>query len=347
MQFILMRHIGAFFGALALGIYLVPVMIHAAQKLHIFDVPDGKIKNHSAPVPYLGGVAIYIAFIIVLALIFPLEAHLLWFVLGITLLLFIGLIDDFKVLTPLQKLGGQFIAVACFLKGGFALKSRFFGGYINIIASAFWMLSVINAFNLVDVMDGLAGVLALITASSFLIIAIVVKQYMLSLFLTTLLGALCAFLWYNRPSARIYLGDAGSLFVGGFIAATPLLIHWTEVLNWYHSLPLVASGSVLLETGVSALVPVLLVGVPLLEVVSLIVIRKWKGLPFYSGSPHHFALYLRRKGWSVYKVLLFAGAFAGILSSLALLFLFGVISFSSLSWVLGFFLVGWMITIQG
>jgi len=342
---LLLRHLASFLGAFVLGLYLVPVMIQTSKKLRILDVPDGKIKNHKAPVPYMGGVAIYLSFIIVLALIFPLEAKLLWFVLGVTLLLFVGLIDDFKALAPLQKLGGQIIAVACFLKGGFALKSRFFAGYLNIAASSFWMLSVINAFNLVDVMDGLAATLAVVAAGAFLIIAVVTKQYMLSLFLTALLGGLCAFLWYNKPSAKIYLGDAGSLFVGGFIAATPLLIRWTEVLIFYDSLPSFAEGNVLLETGVSALVPVLLVGVPLLEVFSLIVIRKSKGLPFYSGSPHHFALYLQRKKWSVWRVLAFAASVAIILSAAALLFMFGYISFMVLLWSVGLLLLFWTLMI--
>lgn len=341
----MLRHIAAFVSAFALGLYLVPVMIHAAKKLRMVDVPDGKIKKHRVPVPYLGGLAIYISFVIVLALIFPLGARLLWFVLGTTLLLFVGLIDDFNALSPLQKMGGQLVAVACFLKGGFALKSRFFTDYINIFASGFWMLSVINAFNLVDVMDGLATVLAIVAAGSFLIIAIFVKQYLLSLFLAMLLGSLFAFFVFNKPNAKIYLGDAGSMFVGGFLAATPLLIRWTEVLTTYRALPVFAQGNLFFETAFSALVPILVVGVPLLEVASLIVIRKWNGLPFYFGGPQHFSSYLRNKGWHEWWVLLFAGGAAIVLSLLALTFMFGMLSFVGLAWGLGLFLFGWVLLV--
>jgi len=334
----LAKHIFAFACSFFLGLYLVPVMIRAAKKLNLLDCPDGKIKNHKIPTPYLGGVAVYVSFIATLALVYPFAQQPLWFLLGTTLLLFVGLIDDFNVLTPLQKLGGQLFAVVCLLKGGFALKSRFFSDYINIAASAFWMLSVINAFNLVDVMDGLSSLLALVATASFIVMALLLKNYLLSLFLMPFFGALLAFFFYNKPPAKIYLGDAGSLFVGSFLAATPLLVHWTQELNTYRALPSFAQGNVFFETAISALVPILIIGVPLLEVTSLVVIRKYKKIPFYNGSPHHFASYLRRKGWSVVRVLAFAACCACFLSSLALLFMFGMISFLYL--LLGLLLFG-------
>ncbi|MBU1007921.1 undecaprenyl/decaprenyl-phosphate alpha-N-acetylglucosaminyl 1-phosphate transferase [Candidatus Dependentiae bacterium] len=345
MNFLVLRHMGAFFGAFCLGLYLVPVLIRAAKKLRLVDVPDGKLKQHRAPVPYLGGVAVYVSFIVVLAMFFPSGTNLLWFILGTTVLLFVGLIDDFSALSPLQKMGGQLVAVACFLKGGFSLKSRFFADYINLFASGFWMLSVINAFNLVDVMDGLAGMLAIIAAGSFLVVALIIQQYVVSIFLITLLGALFAFLVYNKPSAKIYLGDAGSLFVGGFLAATPLLIRWTDILDTHGALPSFAQGNMLFETGISALVPMLFVGVPLLEVFSLIIIRKSKGLPFYCGGPQHFSSYLREKGWSDWRVLAFAGVSALALSFCALLFMTGAISFMTLIWLLGVFLLLWVLLV--
>jgi len=333
------KHVTAFLGSILLGLYIVPVMIRAAKKLRFLDVPDGKIKTHKAPVPNLGGLALYITFITILALIYPFGSELLWFILGTTLLLLVGLVDDFNALTPLQKIGGQIVAVSCFLKGGVALKSQFFDTYTNLFASGFWILSVINAFNLVDVMDGLSGVLALVSALSFCIIALILEKYLVSLLLTILIGALIAFLFYNRPPAKIYLGDAGSLFVGGFIAAMPLLFSWTHILHDYRAMPGFAFGNVILEIAISAIVPILIVGIPLLEVALLIIIRKYKGIPFYSGSPHHFAIYLQNKGYSVKQVLFFSIAISSILSSLGLLFMFGIISFLMLCvGVLGLFL---------
>ena len=352
MEQVILWHAIALLSSFFLGAVLVPVMIRVAKKFRLFDVPDGKIKVHKAPVPYLGGVAVYVAFLVTLMIVFPFDiifdGRLVWFLGGTTLLFLIGLVDDLHAFSPLQKLMGQIVAVLCFLKGGFALKSRFFSDAINIFASGFWMLSVINAFNLVDVMDGLAVMLASVSVGGFFVIALVLRQYFLSLLLTTLAGSLFAFFLYNKRPAKIYLGDAGSLFIGGFIAALPLLISWTEVLNVYKALPEFAIGSIFWETAISALVPIFLVGIPLLEVTSLVVIRKYEGLPFYSGSPHHFSCYLQKK-WSdpyrVGKVLLFSLFSSVFLAAVAILFMFGIIPFQLVVAAVFLFMVTWMTTV--
>ena len=119
----------------------------------------------------------------------------------------------------------------------------------------------------------------------------------------------------------------------------------TEVLNFYKALPAFAAGSIFWETAISALVPILLVGIPLLEVASLVVIRNYEGLPIYSGSPHHFASYLQRKWGSVVKTLLFALLSATFLAAVAILFMFGIISFQLVVGAAFLFLVTWMTTV--
>lgn len=328
----LLRHLMAFSLSFSLCFYLVPIMIKAANKLKLLDAPDGKIKRQKSPVPYLGGVAIYLAFIISLAFVYPFENRMLWFIIGTTVLLFVGLFDDLISLRPKHKFIGQIVSVACLLRGGIALKTAFFSDVINLAASGFWMLSVINAINLVDVMDGLAALLATISIVSFAVIALLLQQYYFSLLLFALLGALLAFFFYNKPSARIYLGDAGSLFIGGAIASIPLLFRWTKILHDHNAFPIFAQGYALPEIAVSAMMPILLVGVPLIEITSLVVIRKYKGLPVYCGSPHHFSSYLCNRGWSAWQILLFAGAAAVVLSIFAITFMFGFLPFW---WLIG------------
>ena len=153
--------------SLLLGYSLVPMIARAAYRLRILDRPDGSIKTHEAPIPYLGGVAVYGVFIMTLALFYPFKNMVLWLLLGSTILLFVGLIDDLAVLKPGQKFAGQLFAVLCFLKGGFWLKTAFFSSFFNFFLSGLWMLSIINAFNLIDVMDGLSSLVALIVAGSF------------------------------------------------------------------------------------------------------------------------------------------------------------------------------------
>lgn len=78
------------------------------------DAPDGRLKHQRTPIPYLGGLAIFMSFITTLGLCYPFENQMMWLLLGTTLLLFVGLIDDLKVLRPGQKFFGQFVAVLCF-----------------------------------------------------------------------------------------------------------------------------------------------------------------------------------------------------------------------------------------
>jgi len=284
-------------------VYIIPILRVLAFRFNILDLPDGAIKNHKKPTPYLGGVAVYFGFITALAVTFPFENKMFLFLVGSTLLLFIGLIDDLIAMSPHQKFFGQMITTFCFLKAGFYLKQHFFASnFWNVPISFFWILIVINAFNLVDVMDGLAVTLAGCATITFIVIAIILGNYSLSILLSAFLGALIGFFLYNKPEAKIYLGDAGALFVGGFLATVPFLFDW-GTYNFY-----------------GYLTPIIVLAIPLLEVGTLIIVRFYKGIPFYRGSPDHFSIYLQKKGWSKYKILTYTLAMSIILSIVAILF---------------------------
>ena len=141
--------------------------------------------------------------------------------------------------------------------------------------------------------------------------------------LCSFLGALVAFLWYNKPPARIYLGDAGSLFIGGFLATVPFLLHW-GTYNQY-----------------GYLAPIIILAIPLLECYSLILIRWYKGIPFYQGSPDHFCLYLQGGGWSKSVILTYVMALSGFAGCVALLFTIGKLSLGSTALLGLFFLLTW------
>lgn len=335
MQVVLVRHLFALLFSFLFAVYLIPIIIRAAKKIGFMDSPDGRLKHQHEPIPYLGGLAIFISFITTLGLCYPFENLMLWLLLGTTLLLCIGLIDDLKVLKPGQKFFGQFIAALCFLKGGFSLQTPFFSSFSNIFLSGFWMLSVINAFNLVDVMDGLCATLALIAALTFGIIAFVAGKYTTSVLLAAFIGSVAGFLVYNKPQAKIYLGDAGTLFIGGFLAAIPMLFHWDKSL-FAGSLFFTGEHAVsfinyfirpLLE---NFFIPAIILAVPLLEGLGLFVIRSYLGMPFYNGSPHHFSIYLQKKGWGRWQVLAFASIMSIFFSIMVMLFLYHVFSFKIL-----------------
>lgn len=305
----------AFIISFLITFYLVPLMSAVAHKLNILDLPDGNLKQHKKATPYLGGVAVYVGFITALALTFPFENQMFLMFIGSTLLLFVGLIDDLIALKPYQKFFGQIVAAFCFLKGGFYLKEIFLFSNQSpwmiifwMFISFGWMLSVMNAYNLVDVMDGLATTLAICATTSFLVLAYAFNLPSLVLLLCAFLGALLAFLKFNYPPAAIYLGDAGSLFIGGFLGIVPFMFPWGTFQVY------------------GFLTPIVVLLIPLLEVGTLIIIRTYRGIPFYHGSPDHFSIYLRKKGWTVQGVLRFVVAMSVLLLPLTLAFALGKIS---------------------
>lgn len=278
---------------------LIPICRWCAFKFKIVDAPDGKLKIHEKTTPYLGGVAIYVAILITLLFRFNFDLDVSVLFLTVTLLMFLGLIDDIYVIKPYLKFLGQTLSILLLLVSNFYFVNFFFNKYLTIPLKLFWNLSIINAFNLIDVMDGLCSSVAIIPAISFLIISLIFNQVDIAILLVAFLGALISFLVYNFPPAKIYLGDSGSMFIGGFLSLIPFLIKWPSI-----PIALISSLSLLL--------------VPVLELVSLILIRSYKGIPFYLGSPDHFSIYLRRKGWSKKRVLLYV-AFINILVSLIII----------------------------
>jgi len=140
---------------------------------------------------------------------------------------------------------------------------------------------------------------------------LLMKQYFLSLLILTLIAPLIVFFIYNKPSAKIYMGDCGSLFLGGFFAAIPLFFSWS------------------CNNAFGFFVPLVILGVPLFEVIMLILIRTYLGIPFYKGSPHHFSSFLLSKNWSKNRILILVSIFSLILSVFSILFLFNFINLIS------------------
>jgi len=306
--------------------YLVPLVIRIAKKLNVLDIPDGTVKQHKEPIPYLGGVAIYVGFIAALGFVFPFENRMLSIFIGITLLLFIGLIDDLVVLKPYQKFFGQMGAVFCFMKSGILLKTGFFLYHLALIPlSMLWILTVINAFDLIDVMDGLASTVALFATGTFMLMALLWQDYCAAVLLSSFLGSLLGFLFYNRPPAKIYLGDTGSLLIGGVLAVIPFVFNWG------------------LYTPYGFITPLIVLAIPLLEVSSLIIIRTVNKIPFYKPSPDHFSLYLLRAGWGKCMILLYVASLSLFLGSVSLLFVSNVVGLSTVFLLGSLFVFNWVL----
>ncbi|MDE3018527.1 MAG: undecaprenyl/decaprenyl-phosphate alpha-N-acetylglucosaminyl 1-phosphate transferase [Nitrospirota bacterium] len=290
--------------AFFLSLYGVPVARAAALKYGIVDSPDGRLKHQREPVPYLGGLAIYLAFLISLAFTFEFRHDVLGIVLAGTLVLLLGLIDDFGVLSPSIKLMGQFLAVFVRIKSGIRVEIAVLPDWVDLVLTVVWMLGVINAFNLLDIMDGLAAGVGFVCAACLLTVALLNGDQPLAFMLTALAGSLLGFLRYNFRPALIYMGDAGAMFIGLMLGAVAMIGQY----QGSHPLALLS--------------PAFILGVPLLDTIFVIYVRLSRGVPVFMGSPDHLALRLRRHGFPVPVVVSLMYGASAVLGGIGLALLF-------------------------
>ncbi len=272
--------------ALSLALYLTPMMRQAAIKFGLLSHPDGKLRVQTEPVPYLGGLAIYLAFLLALAISFRFDQMVLGILLGGTIILLVGMIDDFGVMAPWMKLFGQMIAVVALLKAGIHIKIQLildvepWQGFpiLSYLLSAFWLVGISNAFNFLDIEDGLAGGVAFFSSLSLFAVAILNQSPVIATLTIALAGALLGFLRYSFIPARIYLGDAGSLFLGLMLGALAMIGSYTE------------------RNPVALLAPILILGVACFEIGFTMLARVLRGIPVMHGSPDHVAKRLQKAG---------------------------------------------------
>ena len=281
--------------ACVLALYFTPLARQAALRFGIVDRPDGRLKNQAEPVPYLGGLAVFLAYLVALGLVFSFNSLLLGLLLAGTLTLLVGLVDDFGVLTPAAKIAGQAVAVFVLLRSGAVIELAEVPQGLRWPLAAIWLFAVCNAFNLLDVMDGLAAGVGAVAALAFGIVALSTGEYPEAAAALALAGALCGFLVFNVHPARIYLGDAGSLAVGLTLGALAIAIRWSD------------------RSPAGFLAPLAILGIPLADTVYVSLLRARAGKPFWHGSPDHFPLRLRAvMGGDVGKTVAAVVAMAGI-----------------------------------
>ena len=188
--------------ALLLAIGVVPLMRQIALQTGTVDRPAAR-KIHSAPVPLLGGVAIYLTFILVLFFFgdrnYINEA--IGIFVGASFMSFMGIIDDRWGLGSYVKLAGQVGAAAILIYSG--VKVQLFDSWLDIAVTLVWVVGITNALNLLDNMDGLSGGVAMIAAIFFTLLAAMSKQYLVGVLAAALAGACAGFLIYKRYRGRL------------------------------------------------------------------------------------------------------------------------------------------------
>ncbi len=288
--------------AFLLSLWAMPQARRAALRFGIVDAPDGNLKHQEEPVPYFGGLAVFAAFLLAYGMIFDLNASVLALLLASSIVAMVGLIDDFGVLTPLAKVVGQLIAVFVLLRAGISVHVVALPWAVRILVTILWLVGLSNAFNLIDIMDGLAGSIGTIAAIYLLAVAVINGRWVVASLTVVLIGALLGFLRFNFAPARIYFGDCGSLFLGMTLGALAMVMQYTRSnpLGW--------------------LAPVYILAVPLTDTVYVSVLRLRAGKKIYHGSPDHFPLRLRRRlGGSTVATVLLIDVAAVVLGACGLL----------------------------
>lgn len=285
--------------ATALSAWLTPRVREAALRFGIVDRPDGQLKHHQEPVAYLGGLSIFLSFLLALAFTVPFEHEVLGLLLAGAIVVLVGLVDDLGSLDPWTKLAGQAVAVVVLLKSGITIQLAFLPPWLALALSALWLLAVTNAFNLIDIMDGLSAGTAMVAALALLVVAEFNGRDAAAMILAALAGSCLGFLRYNFPPARIYMGDAGSLFLGLLLGALAMSNAYTRANE------------------LAALAPGLILGVPLFDMLFVMYIRRRRGMPVMLGSPDHVALRLRRWRLSTRETVLLSYGVTALLGASA------------------------------
>ena len=274
--------------ALMLATGVTPVVRRAARHYGFVDQPSAR-KQHVVPTPLLGGVAIYVAFIVALVAFgnrFYVNQVASIF-LGATLMSFLGLWDDRRGLNAYVKLGGQFLAASLLVLTGVRVGT-FPWEWVNIAVTLLWTVGITNAFNLLDNMDGLTGGIAAIAATFFLLFAAMSDQYLVGALAAAVVGACLGFLFYNLNPASIFMGDTGALFLGFTLAATAIKLRFPENSGF-----------------VTWMVPPLVLAVPIFDT-TLVIISRWRrGVnPLTTPGKDHLSHRLARKTGSTREAVL-------------------------------------------
>ena len=266
-------YLGILVGSALLSLVLVPVALRVASRFQVLDRPGGH-KQQPSPVPYLGGVAIVVAFsaaVLVAALLRPPVAGLeqLAVILGLAVTVsLVGLVDDLWGLGPWIRL----IVVTAAGGGLWAAgvgTTLFDGGVLDVVITVVWVVGITNSLNLLDNMDGLSAGVAAIGSTFFFLIAALHGQFLVAALALALVGCTLGFLRHNFHPATIYMGDAGSLFLGFLLAVLGVkLVVPTD--------PVIA-----------AFVPILVLGVAIFDTALVTLSRISRGRsPFEGGRDH-------------------------------------------------------------
>jgi UDP-GlcNAc:undecaprenyl-phosphate GlcNAc-1-phosphate transferase len=292
--------------ALTLTAFSTPLVRRFSIWIGFVDVPASR-KLHNEPMPLMGGVAIFGGAIITLLALFsslPKSLNIsapqvVGMLLASGVVALVGLIDDRRNLPATAKLAGQMVGFLILVYFGIQVRLPI-PLWLNLAVTFLWLAGISNAINFLDNMDGLSAGISGVIASFILLFAIFNEQYLVASVAAAILGACMGFLRYNFHPAKIFMGDAGALFLGFLLAVLGLQLRFPNNVN-----------------AVTWMVPVFILGIPIVDTSLVVVSRLRRRVnPFTTAGKDHISHRLVELGFSQREagliLYLFTGAFGMI-----------------------------------
>ena len=295
------------------SLILVPIVKKIAIHINAMDEPNAR-KIHKVPMPRLGGLAIYLAFLLGYMLYGEISTQMLSILIGSFLLILVGIVDDIHSVKARYKLIVQIVAAAIVVLYGdlsFTELSVFgykiyFNGFFGSLLSILFIVAITNAINLIDGLDGLAAGISSIYFLTIAIIAFILNRIggldvIISLIM---LGSTLGFLFHNFPPAKIFMGDTGSLFLGFMISIIALLGYKVTTFT-------------------SLIVPIIILAIPIFDTVFAILRRLLKGQNIGVADKEHFHHQLLKMKYSPTKSILIIYAIDIAFAAVSIFYILG------------------------
>lgn len=257
---------------------LTPYIKKLAFLIGAIDKPDNR-KVHKKIMPRLGGLAIYIAFMVAAVASLEMTWDIVGILIGGTVIAAVGVLDDKYQLPAKVKLLGQIFAACVLVLFDIRIEwvNNPFGGYfyleyLSIPLTIFWVISFTNVVNLIDGLDGLAAGVSAIASLTVILVAVQMGYYHIAVMTAALAGGIIGFIRYNFNPATIFMGDTGSMFIGYMLAAISVY------------------GAVKTAATVALIVPFIALGLPIMDTAFAIMRRYTNGRPIFQpdkGHLHH------------------------------------------------------------
>ena len=244
--------------ALVVSFLMTPVVKTFAYKVGAIDVPKDARRMHKVPIPRLGGLAIFIGFMVSILLFSEITPELRSILLGAVIIVVLGVVDDIMALPAMLKFVVQIVAALIPATHGVTILAfsnpNIFSdnlywvlGSLSIPFTVLWIVAITNSVNLIDGLDGLANGVSAISATTMLVIALVSDQSAVAVVLAALVGACVGFMPYNMNPAKMFMGDTGATFLGYILATMSI-----QGLFKYYAV-------------ISFVVPFLILGLPIFD----------------------------------------------------------------------------------